>query len=251
MPAELVRYDGRTPSFTGTVAEFAVVLHPLLGLSGLVAKVTASRAEAERLHAITARDRPPARRALPGPARRPGDATDLRRADARRGGRSRDSPGHRELSYPELSRLEQSFDAALRAIRVEGAARRHEADRRYAAEIRRIDGELRVELGRLAEERRRHRQSFAAARQRLRQVEADRRDIGRAIGEATRMMRGPAGFAEMAALTVPVLSQAMVAVVTRHQDGTAAVLEALRGPRSLDLPVRPGARILEGRADPA
>lgn len=208
MPAELVRYDGHEPFFTGTVLEFAVVLQPLLGLSGLVAKVAASRVEVERLrtggspsvgasYAGTA-DRSPVRRQAPVVQAAPAD----------------------------MGGLEQRFDAALRAIRVEGANRRAEADRRFAAEMSRIDRALQVEMARQAEARRQNRQSFAAARRHLRRLEADRRDLGNAMSEATRLMRGRPGLAEMAALTVPVLSQAMTAVVA-GQDGTAAVLDAL------------------------
>jgi hypothetical protein len=90
----------------------------------------------------------------------------------------------------------------------------------------RIDGALRSELARQAELRRQNRQSYAEARRHLRRLEADRRDLGDAMSEATRLMRGRPGLAEMAALTVPMLSQAMTAVVT-GQDGAAAVLDAL------------------------
>jgi hypothetical protein len=249
MPAELVRYDGDVPSFTVTVAEFAVAIHPLLGLSGLVAKVMASRVETERLRTVAARDRQQHARTMAG-MRQQATAADRHstrmyeakmaeiaaseRADVRRG-------------HVELSRLEQSFDAALCAIKVEGATRRHEADRRYAAEIHRIDGALQVEMARLAVEQRRDQQSFVEARQRLRLAEAARRDIAKAMGEATRMMRGRSRFAEIAALTVPALSQAMAAVVTQQQDGTAAVLDALCRPRRRNEPPRAGGRRPTGR----
>jgi hypothetical protein len=215
MPAELVRYDGHAPAFTATVAEFAVVIHPLLGLSGLVAKVMASRAEATRLEAIHGHDARMAELAM------------RERAQIRR-------------DHLDLTRLEQNFEAALCAIKVEGAARRHEADRRYAAEMRRIDAAVKVELARLAEVRRHNQQSFAQSRQRLRLAEAARRDIGKAMSEATRMMRGRSRFAEIAALTVPMLSQAMTTVVTQQQDGATAVLEALSAPGPRALPGRPG-----------
>ncbi|MEU4623524.1 hypothetical protein AB0G04_26565 [Actinoplanes sp. NPDC023801] len=225
MPAELVRYDGHAPSFTTTVSEFAVVIHPLLGLSGLVAKVMASRAEADRLE---------------GAAGRPQRDHEVRMAEIAVRERARIRQDHLELT-----RLEHNFEAALCAIKVEGAARRHEADRRFAAEMRRIDGAIKIELARLAEDRRRNRQSFAEARQRLRLAEAARRDIGKAMSEATRMMRGRSRFAEIAALTVPMLSQAMTAVVTQQQDGTTAVLDALSGPGPRALP---GGRGSAGRS---
>ncbi|GIE84422.1 hypothetical protein [Actinoplanes regularis] len=229
MRTELVRYDGGAPSFTVTVVEFAGAIEPLLGLSGLVAKVMASRVEAERIKATAARDRQQHERAMTG-MRQQATAADrhsrrmyqakkaeiaaAERADVRRG----------EI---ELSRLERDFDAALCAIKVEGAVRRHEADRRFATEMHRIDSALQAEMARLADRRRRDQQSFALARQRLRLAEKARSDIGKAMSEATRMMRGRSRFAEIAALTVPALSQAMAAVVTRQQDGTVAVLDAL------------------------
>jgi len=233
MPAELVRYDGDGPSFTETVADFAGAIHPLLGLSRLVAKVMATRVEAERLKTIAARDRQQHERSM-AEMRQQATTSDRHskriyeaklseirsheRADVRRG-------------QLDLHRLEQNFDAALGAIKMEGASRRYEADRRFAAEARRIDGALQVEMARMAEDRRRSQQSYAQARQRLRLAEAARRDIGKAMGEATRMMRGRSRFSEIAALTVPALSQAMASVVIQQQDGTAAVLDALCKPR--------------------
>ncbi|MCU7728128.1 hypothetical protein ODJ79_30800 [Actinoplanes sp. KI2] len=141
----------------------------------------------------------------------------------------------------DLLRLERGFDASLSAIKVEGAVSRHEADRRYAAEIHRIDGGLQVEMARLADQRRRDQQNFAEERQRLRLAEEARRDIGKAISEATRMMRGRSRFAELAALTVPALSTAMAAVVIRRQEGAVAVLEALCQPRPNESGPRSGA----------
>ncbi|GAB2587971.1 hypothetical protein Aab01nite_49390 [Paractinoplanes abujensis] len=201
MSAELVRHDGQELSFTGTVFEFAVALRPLLALSGLVAKVVASRVEVQRLQVAGAR-------------------ADPVRAARRRPGRRPAPPA------AGLGGLEQRFDAALRAIKLEGAHRRAEADRRFAAEMARIDGAFQAELARQAAQQRQNRQSFAAAREHLRRREADRRDLGNAMTEATRLMTGRSGLAEMAALTVPVLSRAMTSVAT-GQDGAAAVLEAL------------------------
>ncbi|MCU7728127.1 hypothetical protein ODJ79_30795 [Actinoplanes sp. KI2] len=57
MSVELVRYDGDAPSFTETVADFAAAIHPLLGLSRLVAKVMASRVEMQRLRTVATHDR--------------------------------------------------------------------------------------------------------------------------------------------------------------------------------------------------
>ncbi|MFI5844854.1 hypothetical protein ACIA8K_34655 [Catenuloplanes sp. NPDC051500] len=254
MPAELVRYDGHELRFTGTVLEFAVVLQPLLGLSGLVAKVVASRVEVERLRvrggsmtvsgdvsrANPARGgRPisrasaatwnsgtprPARggpRTTPGGSSSAGDVTDRRPA--------RRATAAVQVAAADLGGLEQRFDAALRAIRLEGANRHAEADRRFAAEMSRIDGAFQQEMARQAELRRQSRRSFAEAREHLRRREADRRDLGAAMSEATRLMGGRTSLAELAAFAVPVLSQAMTAVVT-GQDGTAAVLDALRRP---------------------
>jgi hypothetical protein len=263
MPAELVRYDGHELHFTGTVLEFAVVLQPLLGLSGLVAKVVASRVEMERLRmrggSVTVRgagartdsgrgrrrsESPvswvsvdtsgpdEARRARGGPRGMPGSADDA--ATDRRPVR-RQVPTAVRGTPADLGGLEQRFEAALRAIRLEGAHRHAEAGRRFAAEMSRIDGALQGELARQASMRRQSRKAFAEAREHLRQREVDRRDLGDAMSEATRLMRGRTGLAELAALTVPVLSRAMTAVVT-GQDGKAAVLDALR------LPALPGGR---------
>lgn len=231
MSAELVRYDGNVPYFTETVTEFAVVIDPLLGLSGLVAKVMASRVETGR----TGSGHQPQHPARP--------TVDTRRQATVADHRSQRAHQARiaELAVREqaqvrrdrldLTRLEQNFDAALCAIKMEGASRQHEADRRFAAEIRRIDSALQIEMTRLAEVQRRNQQSFVVARQRLRMADAARRDIGMAMSEATRLMRGRNQFAEIAALTVPALSQAMVAVVTRQQDGTSAILESLCKPQ--------------------
>jgi hypothetical protein len=234
MPPELVRYDGDGPSFTETVADFAGAIHPLLGLSRLVAKVMATRVETERLKTIAARDRQRHKQAMAG-ARQQATAADRhskRMYDAKLAEIQADERADVRRGQLDLCRLEQNFDAALGAIKMEGATRRYEADRRFAAEIHRVDGALRVEMARMAEDRRRSQQSFAQARQRLRLAEAARRDIGAAMGEATRMMRERSRFTEIAALTVPALSQAMAAVVVQQQDGTAAVLDALCKPRS-------------------
>lgn len=233
MPAELVRYDIDGPSFTETVADFAGAIHPLLGLSRLVAKVMASRVETERLKNAAARDRQHHERAMVGMREQAttADRHSKRVYEAKLAEiRASERDGLRRGQL-DLRRLEQNFDAALCAIKMEGSTRRYEADRRFAAEIHRIDGSLRVEMARLAEDRRRGQQSFAQARQRLRLAEAARRDIGAAMSEATRMMRGRSRFTELAARTVPALSQAMAAVVVHQQDGTAAVLDALCEPR--------------------
>lgn len=240
MSAELVRYDGDTPSFTETVADFAGAIHPLLGLSRLVAKVMASRVEMQRLKTAAARDRQRHARDMAGMRQQAttADRHSQRMYEAKMAEIAAHERAEAGRGRIDLLRLERSFDASLSAIRMEGATRRHEADRRYAAEIRRIDGALQIEMARLAEQRRRDQQSFAQERQRLRLAEEARRDIGKAMNEATRMMRGRSRFAEIAALTVPALSTAMAAVVIRRQEGAVAVLEALCEPRPVERGVR-------------
>jgi hypothetical protein len=229
MSTELVRYDGDTPSFTETVADFAGAIHPLLGLSRLVAKVMASRVEMQRLRTVAARDRQRHEREKTRMRQQAttADQHSQRMYQAKMAEIAASERAAVRQGGIDLARLEQSFDVSLAAIRTEGAARRHEAERRYAAEIRRIDGALQIEMARLAAQRRRDQQSFAQERQRLRLAEEARRDIGAAMGEATRMMRGRSRFAEIAALTVPALATAMASVVISRQEGSVAVLEAL------------------------
>jgi hypothetical protein len=236
MSAELVRYDGDAPSFTETVADFAGALHPLLGLSRLVAKVMASRVEMQRLKTVAARDRQRHARDMAGMRQQAttADKHSQRMYEAKMAEIAAHERADVRQRQVDLLQLERSFDASLSAIRMEGTARRHEADRRYAAEIHRIDGALRIEMAHLAEQRRRDQQSFAQERRRLRLAEEARRDIGKAMNEATRMMRGRSRFAEIAALTVPALSTAMAAVVIRRQEGAVAVLEALSQPRAIE-----------------
>ncbi|MFI1994405.1 hypothetical protein [Actinoplanes sp. NPDC020271] len=213
MSAELVRYDGQEPFFTGTVFEFAVALRPLLGLSGLVAKVVASRVEVQRLH-------------VAGDGRRSESVRAARTGTASGGVAIRRSARKPRPVAADLGGLEERFDAALRAIKLEGAHRRAEADRRFAAEMARIDAAFQAEMARQAEWQRQNRQSFAEAREHLRRREADRRELGKAMSRATRLVTGRPELAAMAALAVPVLSRAMTSVVA-GQDGAAAVLEAL------------------------
>jgi hypothetical protein len=229
LSAELVRYDGDAPSFTETVADFAGVIHPLLGLSRLVAKVMASRVEAERIRAVAARDKQRHNERMEGIRRQAtsADRHSQRMYEAKMAEiRANERNGARQ-EHLDLRRLENDFDAALCAIKMEGSARRHEADRRFAAEIHRVDSAMRVEMARIAEQRRQSRQSFAQERQRLRLAEAAQRDIGKAMGEAARLMRGRSRFTDIATMTLPALSQAMATVVSRQQDGTVALLDAL------------------------
>jgi len=179
MSAELVRYDGDTPSFTETVADFAGALHPLLGLSRLVAKVMASRVEMQRLKTVAARDRQRHVREMAGLRQQAttADRHSQRMYEAKMAEIAAQERAGARDGQIDLLRLERSFDASLAAIKMEGAARRHEADRRYAAEIHRIDGALKVEMARLAEQRRRDQQSFAQERQRLRLAERARSDV--------------------------------------------------------------------------
>jgi hypothetical protein len=227
--AELVRYEGACPSFTETVADFATLIHPLVGLSRLVSKVMATRVEAKRLSVAAARDRNVHKQRM-AQIQAQVRATDQHSERMYRAKVEEIRANERgELRNAQLSlrQLELNFDAAMQAIKVEGATRRHEIDRHYAAEIHHVDADLQIQMAKIAEERRRSNQEFAHAQRRLRAAEAAQRDIQKALRESTRLMRTASPFTEIAAVTARSLSQSLAMMHVYNQDAVAAILSSM------------------------
>jgi hypothetical protein len=232
MTAELVRYEGEFPSFTETVADFAAMIHPLVGLSRLVSKTMATRVEVKRLSVAAARDRNAhkQRMAQIHAQAQASDRHSERMYQAKVEEIRANERGELRRAELGLRQLELNFDAAMQAIKLQGATRRHEIDRNYAAEIHRVDADLQIQMAKIAEERRQSNQAFANEQRRLRAAEAAQRDIQKALRESTRLMRTASPFTEIAAFTARSLSQSLAMMHVYNQDAVAAILGSMARP---------------------
>jgi len=234
MAAELVRYEGEFPSFTETVADFAAVIHPLVGLSRLVAKVMATRVESERLRATARRERDlhEHRMAQVKAQERVADRHSERMLQARtRQLRAGDRADQRRTAL-SLHQLELDFDTAMQSIRLQGATRRHEIDRHYAGEIQRIVAGLQVQLSTIVRQSRSDEQVFAQQRQRLKAAEASQAQIRKALSESTRLMGTGSRFTEIAAVTTESLARTLTSMHLYEQDAVAAILGCMARPKA-------------------
>lgn len=214
---DLVRYSEGGASFSDVVSEFAAVIHPLLGLNKIVSKVISYRVEVKRLNVVAARDRNSHRERM----------TELRALDKQRDAIV--AAKREEIRMQErmgLQQLELNFDAEMQHIRLDGALRRFEIERQFAAEMARIDVVFQVQMARLVETRRQNTLLFKYARERAREADKSRNQIHNALRESTRLM-GQHRFAEIAAGTVGVLSRSLATMHVHDQDAAAAILTSL------------------------
>ncbi|GAA3294272.1 hypothetical protein Dvina_50460 [Dactylosporangium vinaceum] len=234
MAAELVRYEGDGPSFTETVADFAGIIHPLVGLSRLVSKVMAARVESQRLQAQSRRDRNSheLHMAQVKGQERVADRHSQRLVRVERERIRADERADIRQAAVSLRQLEIDFDTAMQAIRSEGTIRRHEIDRHYAAQIQRVDADLRVRLAAIARQRHHDDQVFAQQRRRLRSAEAAQAEIRAALRESTRLMGSRSRFTEIAAVTTESLARTLSTMQIHQQDPVAALLGNLAGLRT-------------------
>jgi hypothetical protein len=218
------RDPGSSP-FSDAVSDLAAAISPVCGLAEVAAKLLALRLEYQRRRAKPAAAPKQAKNSQPASRRRgsAGQAVSLSAGSA-------PAVTHQAVMYPDalilpsamsLHELERTYQAVLEAISVDSAGRRREADQRYAAEVRKVDATLQIELLRLANERRRSDQEFARERELHRLLARERGEIVRAIQGSRELMRSPrhAAIATQAAQT---FSTALVmshqAISTRPRD---------------------------------
>src|SRR5262249_53666370 len=141
--------------------------NPLFGIGKLAARVLAGRAELRRLKIQEAQGRWEHQERMQA-MRLQAKALDQhssRLHDANmKAVRLTERASAREAERA-IRQIESNYDIALCSLKLEGASRRYEIDRRMAAALEHIDATLRVDLQRLADARRKNDQMFAHFRQ--------------------------------------------------------------------------------------
>lgn len=241
MGEELVRYNASGPVFAEVVDSVASAIHPLLGISKLVARAHAWRIETKRLHLDAEKAHFDHKERIQINALQAHVTErwldDQREIEAAKIVAQREtSAASSEVALRgfdvDLHRIDREFDVAVGRMRLVGSLRRQEIRAAAAIESARIDADLRAELARMAALRQAVDREYSLQRNRDRNDARNAAEVRSALSAASNLMVG-AGSDEYVASVVAQLGHALALMTTRHESPYAAVLLTLAQPQRL------------------